>query len=523
MSKEANTDNETGQTPIAHARDWNGTNDPGDPRNFTLLRRIYSTTAVTLLAFVTTFAASIYSPGSSEVARNFSVSDEVAILPLAFYNLGLAAGPLIGSPVSETSGRKVVLLITTPCFAIFTLGAGFSKGITALVVCRFFAGVFAAPAVGNASATLTDYTSGRYRAISFAFYYSIPTFGAALGPLVGGFVAEARGWRWTLFTTVFLTVAFYIPILFTKESYKKTILQRRAKKLGIEGPPQVERTTTETIRYFATTLLFRPLHMLLTEPIVTLVCLYNAFLFGLIYTFVVAAPWIYKTYYGFSVSGQSLSFLGMITGTAIAPFPLILVDHFIYQPRLKRFRETKSEEERFPPEYRLYPALIASFILPAGLFAFAWTVRPDVPAIVPIVFQGLTALASLLIYASANLYVNTPPVLENLADGPVLHSRFMMDAYGPLYGKSRSISAWNVSIISADYPTGASAAGAAMLSRYTLSAAFPLFALKMYQALGVGWATSILAFCTLAMAPIPWLFWKFGEDIRRKSRYETSA
>ncbi|KAK0815851.1 hypothetical protein LTS16_021144 [Friedmanniomyces endolithicus] len=424
MSKEANTDNETGQTPITHARDWNGTNDPGDPRNFTLLRRIYSTTAVTLLAFVTTFAASIYSPGSPEVARTFSVSDEVAILPLAFYNLGLAAGPLIGSPVSETSGRKVVLLITTPCFALFTLGAGFSKGITALV-------------------------------------------------------------------------------LFTKESYKKTILQRRAKKLGIEGPPQVQRTTTETIRYFATTLLFRPLHMLLTEPIVTLVCLYNAFLFGLIYTFVVAAPWIYKTYYGFSVSGQSLSFLGMITGTAIAPFPLILIDHFIYQPRLKRFRETKSEEERFPPEYRLYPALIASFILPAGLFAFAWTVRSDVPAIVPIVFQGLTALASLLIYASANL--------------------FMMDAYGPLYGKPHYIPARNVNASIADPPIGASAAGAAMLSRYTLSAAFPLFALKMYQALGVGWATSLLAFCTLAMAPIPWLFWKFGEDIRRKSRYETSA
>jgi len=99
----------------------------------------------------------------------------------------------------------------------------------------------------------------------------------------------------------------------------------------------------------------------------------------------------------------------------------------------------------------------------------------------------------------------------------------MMDAYGPLYGESYYIPARNVSITPADLPTGASAAGAAMLSRYTLSAAFPLFALKMYQALGVGWATSLLAFCTLAMAPIPWLFWKFGEEIRRKSRYETSA
>ncbi|TKA67356.1 hypothetical protein B0A55_09688, partial [Friedmanniomyces simplex] len=415
MSKENSTDNEIRQShsSLAHARDWNGSDDPGDPRNFSLGRRIYSTLAVTLLAFVTTFAASIYSPGSEEVARTFGVSQEVAILPLAFYNLGLAAGPLVGSPVSETSGRKVVLLITTPCFALFTLGAGFSNGIVALVVCRFFAGVFAAPAVGNASATLTDYTSGRYRAISFAFYYSVPTFGAALGPLVGGFVSQAKGWRWTQFTTIFLIVTFYIPILFTKESYKKTILQRRAKTLGVEGPPQVQRTTTETVRYFATTLLFRPLHMLLTEPIVTLVCLYNAFLFGLIYTFVVAAPWVYKTYYGFGVSGQSLSFLGMIVGTATAPFPLILIDRLLFQPRLKRFRETKSEDERFPPEHRLYPALMASFMLPACLFVFAWTARPDIHWIVPIIFQGLASLASLLIYASANL--------------------FMMDAYGPLY------------------------------------------------------------------------------------------
>lgn len=80
---------------------------------------------------------------------------------------------------------------------------------------------------------------------------------------------------------------------------------------------------------------------------------------------------------------------------------------------------------------------------------------------------------------------------------------FMMDAYGPLYG--------------------ASAAGAAMLSRYTLSAAFPLFSLQMYETLGVGWATSILAFFTLGMAPIPWIFWRYGERIRRATKYETSA
>ena len=155
----------------------------------------------------------------------------------------------------------------------------------------------------------------------------------------------------------------------------------------------------------------------------------------------------------------------------------------MYQPRLKRFYETHAEDERFPAENRLYPSLVASFVLPACLFAFAWTVRPSIHWIIPVILQGLTITTSNHIYSSANL--------------------FMMDAYGPLYG--------------------ASAAGAAMLSRYTLSAAFPLFALRMYKVLGVGWATSLLGFCTLAMAPIPWLFWRCGETLRRRTKYETSA
>lgn len=458
-----------------------------NPRNFSLKRRIASTAAVTFLAFVSTLGGSIYAPSHAQVSRNFKVSDEIAILPLALYNAGLAFGPLIGSPLCETYGRKVVFLSTTPLFALFILGAGFSDGIVSLTTCRFFAGVFASPAISNASATITDYTAGKYRAISLAFYYSIPFFGAVFGPLVGGFLVEYQGWKWTQWTTLFFIVAFYLPVCFTRETYKKTILQRRAKRLGLHDPTaHAKRTILQTISYFALTLFLRPIHMLVTEPIVALVCLYNAFMFGLMYTFVVASPWVFEHYYGFDITGQSLSFLGLTTGTITAPFSLILIDTLLFQPRLKRWRalaQTGREAPRFPPENRLFPAFIGAPLLPAALAVFAWTSRPSIHWIVPIIFQGITIHASLLIYASASL--------------------FMLDAYGPLYG--------------------ASAAGAAMLSRYSLSTAFPLFALTMYRNLGVGWATTILACCAAAMSPIPFLFWRYGEGLRGRTKYETSA
>lgn len=82
---------------------------------------------MTFLAPVSTLAASIYSPSHAEVSEEFDVTEVVAILPLALCNLGLAFGPLVGAPLSETCGRKEVFLSTTPIFAAFTLGAGLSK------------------------------------------------------------------------------------------------------------------------------------------------------------------------------------------------------------------------------------------------------------------------------------------------------------------------------------------------------------------------------------------------------------
>lgn len=160
--------------------DWNGKDDPDDPRNFSFKRKIFSTIAVTFLAFVSTMTASLYSPGHLDVSVEFGVTDEISILPLSLYNLGMALGPCIGAPMSETFGRKVVFLVTAPIFGLFILGAGLSTNITSLIICRFFAGVFASPAISNASATIVDYTAPRYRANSLSFYYSIPFFGAVL-------------------------------------------------------------------------------------------------------------------------------------------------------------------------------------------------------------------------------------------------------------------------------------------------------------------------------------------------------
>lgn len=53
-------------------------------------------------------------------------------------------------------------------------------------------------------------------------------------------------------------------------------------------------------------------------------------------------------------------------------------------------------------------------------------------------------------------------------------------------------------------------------------AAFPLFGNQMYQKLNNHWASTLLAFLTIAMMPFPYLFFRYGKRIRANSRFATS-
>jgi MFS transporter, DHA1 family, multidrug resistance protein len=109
-------------------------------------------------------------------------------------------------------------------------------------------------------------------------------------------VVEEKGWRWTQWTVLFFFVASFLPIFFVHETYKKTIVQRR----GL-SPSEPGRSFMQGFRYFITKTVLRPVHMLATEPIVGFVCLYTSFQFALLYTFVVASPFVFMTVYKFSL------------------------------------------------------------------------------------------------------------------------------------------------------------------------------------------------------------------------------
>lgn len=113
--------------------------------------------------------------------EEFSVSSTVALLPLSLYILGLAFGPVLAAPTSETYGRRGVLLVSPPIFALFILGAGLSKNIASLTICRFLAGLFGSPSLSVGAGMMADLWTPRSR-----FYAStIQALFGFLGPSLG--------------------------------------------------------------------------------------------------------------------------------------------------------------------------------------------------------------------------------------------------------------------------------------------------------------------------------------------------
>ena len=192
-------------------------------------------------------------------------------------------------------------------------------------------------------------------------------------PTIAGFVVEKKGWPWTQWTLLFFVAASMLFSVGMKETYKKTLLERRAKRQGIAlqktGPKGVE-----ALKFLLTVTLFRPLRMLVIEPIVTFFSLYVAFNMAVVFGFFEAFPIVFAGVYHFDSGETGLTFLSLGLGCCLGVITFVVVDRLTYQ---KHYQASLREgrEGAVLPEYRLFAGMIGSIVLPISLFWFAWTAK----------------------------------------------------------------------------------------------------------------------------------------------------
>jgi MFS family permease len=345
--------------------------------------------------FPRSFGLAIYAPSHANVQRGLDISTTLSLLPFTLYIYGLAFGPAISAPLSETFGRKFVYVLVTPAALLFILGAGFSKNIATLAICRLLAGISISAPLAVGAGTIMDMWTGFSANRGVVLLMTIAFLGPAVGSLVGGWIAQYKDWQWSQWTTLFLGAGAWTFSMGAQETYAGPIMRRMAKKRGLSVPPSPIPSGLPGLRFLIGVTLARPLYMLIREPIVLLCSLYSALNFSVLFCFLASIPLIFSTTYGFTPGQSGLVLIGIAVGCVFGGFALILIDSYT----MKR-HYVKNKAEPSPPERLLWGAMIGGPLMAVSLFWFAWTGRPEIHWISSIVATGLFGFSNILIFVS---------------------------------------------------------------------------------------------------------------------------
>lgn len=261
--------------------------DKRDPMNFSEAYKWYITMLSGVLTLSVALVSSAYSGSLNEVILDFRVSEEVAILGISLFVVGFAVGPLLWAPLSELYGRRYILIASSAGLAIFTAGAAGSKNIWTLIILRFFAATLGSAPFAVSGGVIADIFPMVSRGLASGLYCAAPFLGPVLGPIVGGFLSQSAGWRWVEGLVALFAGCLAIVTTFTlPETYAPVLLRRRAERLSATSD-QVYRTKLDIEQgkqspsAVLKIALSRPWVLLFREPIVLLLSIYLAIIYGM--------------------------------------------------------------------------------------------------------------------------------------------------------------------------------------------------------------------------------------------------
>lgn len=116
---------------------------------------------------------------------------------ISLYALVMAAFILIGGKLADILGRKRVFLLGLATFGIGTTIASFSQSLLVLILgWSVLEGIGSALMMPNIQTILRGEYDGARRATAYGAVSAVAAAGAALGPIVGGFLTTYASWRW---------------------------------------------------------------------------------------------------------------------------------------------------------------------------------------------------------------------------------------------------------------------------------------------------------------------------------------
>jgi len=243
---------------------------------------------IVLVAFPQ-ISETIYTPSLPDISDALNASNRSVQLTLSIYFIGFAIGVFCWGWLSDFIGRRPAMLGGLIFYSIGSFMCFYAETITFLLVSRFIQAFGAATGSIITQTILRESVSGSQRHAMFAQISAVIAFTPAVGPLIGGWVDQAFGFRAVFFVLVAMSILLFIYAYFRL-------------------PETTDKSTRKRIAIFPV------VKRIISSPRVLAFGLLIGGINGVLFSYYAEAPFIFIDH--FNLSPGLYGFLGIIVALA---------------------------------------------------------------------------------------------------------------------------------------------------------------------------------------------------------------
>ncbi|OCT44146.1 putative transporter [Cladophialophora carrionii] len=346
------------------------TSSEAHPIRWPLWKKWFIVFVYCLLQVFVTLTSTSYVSVEFLIMEKWTSSAQVATLGQSMFIVGTAVGPAFLGPTADIKGRKWVYVSSIAMYAILNIGTALAYNYPMLVIFCFLIGCAGSVALCNVAGTIADLfgdTDGA--AQPMALFVLSANFGPSLGSPIGEWIGTnpSLGWRWIFYINIIIGGAFALFLCFMPETLPRIAIARAVKRRGSVDQNELDiamgsskLSVLREMRFVAT----MALRIMVSEPIVISLGLYNGFAYGLLFLYLDGVFGVFVVNNGLSYVGASLTYLNFCVGVTVT-FCFVPVQTYL-------FRRHRLQHGHMP-EARFLTSLVAVWLFPVSLFWFAWT------------------------------------------------------------------------------------------------------------------------------------------------------
>ncbi|TGO17603.1 hypothetical protein BTUL_0016g00660 [Botrytis tulipae] len=454
---------------------WDGPDDPQDPFNWPLKKKLMVIALALFASVISSMNGTIISVAHNPINEEFGIGD--AKFPNSYWPI---ASCFLSWKISEFDP-----FFSSPTFFFICslVPIGLAQNFTTLIVVRFFS-EGCVQLLSNAVAGIISnvFHDDRARSVPISLYVTTYLISTSLGPVIGSVILQYLSWRCIGYIELIWTAAFFpIFVIGLPESRGSAILLAKAKQLRRVGKEAYTEEELHRIPLHRVVInsVQRPLYMLFTESVVFVATLWAAFSLGTIHLFTQSVEQVYRQLYGWNSLQAGYVQVAIAVGEVFGCGLCMYTNRWYYDAAVRN-----TEVPGTPiPEARLYLSVIGGFLgVTGGMFLYGWTSVSAIHWMVPTIGLAMVGFGTTAIIVS--------------------NANYLVDAYRKY---------------------AASALGAVGLVENVALAFIPLASASMYTDLRFQWASSLLAFLSLALVATPFAVFKWGKQIRSRSPFMKEA